>query len=155
MWRESRWDGGLVVDHRNAARCTAKLKAPIDAAKMAEAFGDFVGRDFKLAGDRHGRRRIKHVVAAGDVQLKRTERARRSVDQKARKSRSAGRRFAGWQELEAVVGFRQFTVSEDAPADSRQNALEQRVVNASGNRAVNGTRSMNSRNARSTSAMSR
>ena len=107
----------VVVDDGDAAGLAAQLEAAVDAAKMVEALGDFVGGNFKLVGDGDGGGGVEHVVAAGDVEFEGTERSGSGVHLKAGE---AARAPAG-EELEAVVGLGGDAVGEDAAAGAGQN----------------------------------
>ena len=96
----------------------AKLKAPVDAAKVTEALGDFFGGDLKLAGDGDGGGGVEHVVAAGDMKLEGPE---RSGCRCGPGSARSGRRHSG-EKFEAVVGLGGIAVGEDAAANAGQNA---------------------------------
>ena len=62
------------------------LKAPVDAAKVAEAQGDLLRVHAELVGDGHGGRGIEHIVASGDMQFKRPQRPQRGHHLKAREA---------------------------------------------------------------------
>ena len=76
----------VVVDHRDAARRAAQLKAPVHAAKVAEAHGDLAAGNSKLVGNGDGGRGIEHVVMSRDIQLKWTESAVRREHTETRKT---------------------------------------------------------------------
>ena len=73
----------VVVDDGDAAGGAAKLKAPVDAAEVTEALGNFVGGNFKLAGDGDGGGGVEHIVASGNVELEGAEGAGDGVDEEA------------------------------------------------------------------------
>ena len=55
----------VVVDHGNAARRSANLKAAIDSAKTGDTIRNLFRRQPKLMRDGDGGRGIKCVVATG------------------------------------------------------------------------------------------
>src|SRR5580692_7767508 len=81
----------VIVDHGHAARLTAVLEAPVDAAKILEPLGDLFRRYFKLPGDRDGGRGVEHIVPAGNLQLEGAERALGGVYLETRKGNALPR----------------------------------------------------------------
>src|ERR1700733_935225 len=141
----------VVVHDRDAAGCAALLEAPIDTAKIGKAFGNLFRLDSKLPRDGYGRGRVQHIVPARNVQLERTERTSGRVYLKARKAASLPRdrtdlcaarlfrrawHFSKIDKFQPVVGLFSHAVRENAPAHTRQNSLEQRIVDAGRDSAV-------------------
>ena len=63
----------VIVDHRDAARLPAHLKPAIDAGIAGNGLANRFERNVQFQADRDGRRRVQHVVNAGNVQVKRSQ----------------------------------------------------------------------------------
>src|SRR5580698_1708231 len=130
----------IVVDHRNAARRSALLEAPIDTAKVGEALGNLLRCDIKLARNSYGCSRVQYIVPARNVQLEWAESAGGSVHLKTRVSASLPWlrvwRLSRFDNFQPVVGLFSHAVGEDASPHARQNSLEQRIVDAGRGSAV-------------------
>ncbi len=126
----------VVIDDGNAAHYAFTLEAPIDTAIVVEPFGDLLRRNFKLARDCHGGCRVQNVVTAGNMQFKRAERSICRVHRKTSETQLTGRSFARRQKLQPVIGVLRFAVGEHTATRTRQNAFQQWIVDARGNRAI-------------------
>ena len=130
----------VIIDNGHAARLAALLEAPIDAAKVLEPFGNLRGRNFKLPRDGHGGRGVEHIVPAGNMDLKWTERSRRGVHLEERERAWLPRRLRriqnGIEDFKSEIRLRGQAVSKYAPPHARQNAFEQRIVDAGRHGAV-------------------
>ena len=73
----------VVVDHGDAAGGATKLKAPINSSEVIEAFGNFIGGNFKLAGDGDGGGGVENVMASRDMEFEGAERSGNGVDEEA------------------------------------------------------------------------
>ncbi len=64
----------VIVDHHVAIGAELDLEPPARAAKRLERLRDFRERHAELRGERDDRKRVAHIVPAGDVERDRAER---------------------------------------------------------------------------------
>jgi len=94
---------------------------------MAEPLGNLLGVHAELVSDGHGGGGVQHVVAAGNIQLKWTERTESRVNQKLREAPLALRK-----QLQTIVGLGCNAIRKNAAMSAGQNRGQQRIVDAGG-----------------------